>query len=79
MNRPFRVPKGKLIGVAAFALSVLLVYLYLPGSPSALNMIEWSIIGCWLVIGLVLYVWATLVYSRETIKIKMDQHITDKT
>ena len=79
MNRPFRVPKGKLIGVAAFALSVLLVYLYLPGSPSALNMIEWSIIGCWLVIGLVLYVWATLVYSRETIKIKMDQHISDKT
>jgi len=77
MTRPFKVAQGKSIGVAAFVLSLCLVYLYLPGNSSALNRIEWSIIGCWLLIGLAFYAWATWVYSRVTIKSKMDHHITD--
>jgi basic amino acid/polyamine antiporter, APA family len=77
MVRPFKVPNGKLIGTVAFVLSLGLIYLYLPGNSSALNTIEWSIIGCWLLIGLVFYFWSTRRYGRNSIKDNMDEHISN--
>jgi len=77
MKRPFKVTQGKTVGIAAFVLSLWLVYLYLPGNSSALNMTEWSIIVSWLIIGLVFYAWGTRVYSRVTMKNKMDHHLSE--
>ena len=39
--------------------------LYLPGSPSALTPVEWSIFGGWMIAGLALYGWARRHYGRE--------------
>jgi APA family basic amino acid/polyamine antiporter len=78
MDRPFKVAHGKLIGAAAFLLSLFLIYLYLPGSSSALNIIEWSIICCWLLIGLIFYAWSSRIYGRVSIKNKMEHHLSDK-
>ena len=77
MSRPFKVAKGKLIGATAFLLSLCLVYLYLPGRSSALNTIEWSIVGCWLLIGLIFYAWASKVYGRDSMRNRMDHHLAD--
>jgi amino acid transporter len=75
MNRPYKVRHGKLLGIVSFILSLSLLLLYFPGSPSALSHVEWSIIGCWLVMGAVFYLWAVKTNGRASMKIKMDQHI----
>jgi amino acid transporter len=53
LPRPFRVPAGGAVGVAAAALSLLLAVLYLPGMPAALVWpAEWLIVGLWWLAGL---------------------------
>jgi len=63
MPRPFKVPYGKLVGIVAVALSLGMVSLYLPGSPSALLPIEWGVFGAWMLLGLVMYLWARKRYG----------------
>ncbi|WP_075351246.1 APC family permease [Algoriphagus marinus] len=75
MPRPFKVPFGKWVGIMAFVCGLGLFYLYLPGNPSALNGIEWTIVACWLVIGLIFYFWASRVYTRKGMREKMDDHL----
>jgi amino acid transporter len=75
MPRPFKVPFGKWVGILAFVSSLGLFYLYLPGNPSALNGIEWTIVACWLLIGLFFYLWASRVYTRKGMRDKMDDHL----
>ncbi len=59
MPRPFRVAKGTLSGVAALVLSILLLLLYLPGSPAALAWpYEWLICLGWVALGAGFFVWA---------------------
>ncbi|MCL7940424.1 APC family permease [Halomonas sp. ATCH28] len=58
MARPFRVRRGKTVGVLSVILSVMLIGMYLPGSPSALSTIEWFMFAGWMVIGLALYAWS---------------------
>lgn len=65
MDRPFRVSKGKLIGSIAAVLSVGMILLYLPGSPSALTGLEWTIFGGWMLLGLAMYFWARNRYGVE--------------
>ena len=56
LPRPFEAPLGRLTGYAAIVLSVGLIVLYLPGSPSALQWPwEWSIILFWVLLGALLY------------------------
>lgn len=55
MPRPFRVKNGTLVGFFACLLSLALIYVYLPYSPSALTDQEWYIFGGWMLLGLVLY------------------------
>ena len=56
LDRPYRAPLGKVTGYIALVLSIGLIFLYLPGSPSALIWPqEWGIILFWIVIGGVLF------------------------
>jgi amino acid transporter len=61
MPRPYRVSRGKLVGYAAFILSLGMMSLYMPGSPSALLWpYEWAIFLCGAVLGAVFYLWARI-------------------
>jgi len=75
MPRPFKVIFGKWVGVLAFLSSLGLFYLYLPGNPSALNGIEWTIVAGWLLIGLMMYFWASRIYTRKGMREKMEDHL----
>lgn len=56
LQRPYRVPFGRLVGSLALALSLGLGMLYLPGSPAVLLWPqEWGIIILWSMLGAVLY------------------------
>ena len=77
MERPFKVAMGKGVGIVAFILSLGLVYLYLPGSSSALNAIEWAIVGIWSLTGIGFYVWAGKSYGRKRMKVSMEHHLAD--
>jgi amino acid transporter len=61
LERPYKTPFGFATGVVALVLSIGLVFLYLPGSPSALIWPqEWGIILFWVVLGAILYALARL-------------------
>lgn len=54
--RPYQAPFGKLTGITAMLLSAGLIFLYLPGSPSALSWPwEWGIILFWVGLGTLLF------------------------
>jgi APA family basic amino acid/polyamine antiporter len=55
MPRPYKVANGELVGRTAFALSLGLFVLYLPGSPAALIWQEWAIGGGWVALGAVMF------------------------
>jgi amino acid transporter len=56
LPRPYTVPWGRTVGRAALLLAIGMVFLYLPGSPSALIWPqEWGIILCWVVLGCLLF------------------------
>ena len=60
LERPYRVPFGKVVGWLALVLSIGLGILYLPGSPSALLWPEeWGIVLAWSILGLMLYLYST--------------------
>lgn len=63
MERPFRVRRGKLVGALAVLLSLGMIALYLPGSPSALSAVEWGIFAGWMLLGLALYGWSRARYG----------------
>ena len=56
MERPFRLRHGNLIGWLALLGSLMLLALYLPGSPSALQWpVEWALVLAWFVAGGIIY------------------------
>ncbi|WP_111413608.1 APC family permease [Billgrantia lactosivorans] len=63
MPRPFRVRHGKLVGSLSVLLSLGLIALYLPGSPSALAPVEWLMFAGWMGGGLALYGWSRKRYG----------------
>ena len=65
MPRPFKVVGGLWVGALALIFSTALVVLYLPGSPSALQPVEWLIFGLWMAAGLGLYLWARTRYGTR--------------
>ncbi|MCY1713588.1 APC family permease [Caproiciproducens galactitolivorans] len=55
LNRPYKVPGGKIgIGAACAAGSIIIGLLVVPASPAALKPVEWVIVFGWLAIGLLL-------------------------
>ncbi len=61
MPRPYRVRYGTFVGYTALVLSIGMMMLYLPGSPSALVWPqEWVILLSGAVVGAVFYIWARL-------------------
>lgn len=65
MPRPFRTSGGITLGLIAIVLSIAIVGLYLPMSPSALKPVEWLLFAIWMGVGLVLYIWARMRYGLE--------------
>ena len=56
LERPYRVPKAKLVGTLALLATVFFICLYLPGSPSALIWPqEWLIVLVWALLGVTFY------------------------
>ena len=55
LERPYRVPGGKVVGWAAIIFSVAYLFLYTPWGPSGLLPIEWAGVGVILVIALIVY------------------------
>jgi APA family basic amino acid/polyamine antiporter len=67
MARPYRVRYGPFVGYTALVLSLGMMVLYLPGSPSALVWPhEWIILLGGALLGTVFYVWARSVRGRAT-------------
>ena len=66
LERPYKVPFGNAVGIAALILSLGLSLLYLPGSPSALIWQEWTIIVGWMALGAVLYLFTTRTTSPSS-------------
>ncbi|MBB3190536.1 APC family permease [Halomonas cerina] len=63
MARPFRVRRAKTVGALSVILSLVLIGMYLPGSPSALSAIEWGMFAGWMLLGLALYGWSRARYG----------------
>lgn len=63
LERPFKVSHPRLVGWLAVVLSLGLIGLYLPGSPSALSPIEWGLFAGWMGAGLCLYLWSRRRYG----------------
>lgn len=57
LERPFKSPGGKFMGILAIIASIAFIILYLPFGPGAgLGMHEWMMVALWTVIGIVLYI-----------------------
>ena len=74
MVRPFRVPAGKALGVITLIVSIGMISLYLPWSPSALTGVEWLFFGVWCLIGAALYGYAQNKYPGKS-QAFMDEEI----
>ena len=61
MKRPYKVKHGKLIGAIAVIMCVILIIMYLPGSPAALIWpYEWGIVIAWGVLGGIFFGWTKI-------------------
>lgn len=67
MERPFKVANGMIVGYAALILSLGIILLYMPGSPSALVWpYEWVMVGGWCLLGIIFYIWSRTVHTGES-------------
>ncbi|MGM0379502.1 MAG: APC family permease [Bacillota bacterium] len=55
LERPYKIKYPKLIGYTAVLMTSLLILMALPGFPSALSFIEWSIVIGWFIFGYCFY------------------------
>lgn len=77
MPRPFRLPVGRAIGWVALVMSLGLLLLYLPMSPSALVWpYEWVILVGWSMLGLVLFSVAALRYGSQIMQTRMKEELS---
>ena len=82
MPRPFTVQRGLLVGWGAALSSIVMVGLYLPGSPSALSWQEWTLFGVWFALGIAFYLSARLKHGGQqiasTLQAQLDAHYADR-
>ncbi len=66
MKRPYKVKKGRLVGTIAVALSGFLMILYIipiPFSSCTLIWQEWIVVGAWILIGILFYLYSKKKYE----------------
>ncbi|MGH4052847.1 MAG: APC family permease [Clostridium sp.] len=65
LERPFKVSSGKFVGYGAVIISLVFISLYLPIGPGSLVWpYEWGIVFAWMIIGIVLAIWAKRSYGN---------------
>lgn len=79
MERPFRVPAGTVIGIAAVVLGLGLFALYLPGMAAALTIPEWIIVGAWWIVGLIFLIRLPRVGPGVDAEDQLVQAVSDRT
>lgn len=66
MERPFKIKHPYVIGIIAIILSAAVVLLYLiPGTGCTLLWQEWIIVGGWILLGAVFYIWSKIRYKDK--------------
>jgi len=76
MVRPFKIPAGKVVGIVTIILSLGLFVLYLPGMPSALSGIEWSIFIGWTILGIIFFAYESIKNPGKS-KVVMDKELEE--
>ncbi len=66
LHRPYKIKNAKLVGILAILVAAFFAYLYLPGGPSALKLIEWGFVLGYFVFCLVFAVFAKVKYKDVT-------------
>jgi len=71
MIRPFVVPKGKVVGIITLISCLAILFICLPGFPTALLWpYEWYIILGWSMIGFVFYIWNKTNHRKSSKRFK---------
>lgn len=66
MERPFKIKHYKIVGVLAIVLSAAVVLMYLiPGTGCTLIWQEWIIVGGWILLGIVFFLWSKFKYKEK--------------
>lgn len=66
MERPFKIKNYKFVGIMATILSAAVVVMYLiPGTGCTLIWQEWIIVGGWILLGVVFYIWSRIRYKSK--------------
>lgn len=75
LKRPYRVKNYKFVGAMAVILSIGMISCYLPGMPSGLGTPEWIIIGSWVLLGVIFYIYAKRKFPEfgRVIHIEMEE------
>lgn len=68
LERPYRIKNGVLIGNIAVVVALFFIYLYLPylGSPNPLGNVEWIMVLCWVILGVIFFIMANAAYKDVT-------------
>ncbi|MDR1136049.1 MAG: amino acid permease [Clostridiales Family XIII bacterium] len=64
LARPYKAPAGPFVGVVAVAVALFFLWTYLPIGPAGLIPVEWALVGIWVLLGVVFYIWAKAKYKN---------------
>lgn len=73
VSRPYKIRYGLAVGYIAILISIFFITLYLPIGPSSLQKVEWIIVLCWIVLGLIHY--AALFKNRSRCREERERNI----
>jgi len=64
LERPFKVSSWRFVGYGAVIISLIFISLYLPIGPGSLVWpYEWGIVFAWMIVGIILAIWAKVSYG----------------
>ena len=64
MNRPYKVKNAKIVGGMAVLTTAIMCSLYILPGESQLIMEEWIIVGGWILLGIVFYIYAKILMEK---------------
>lgn len=65
LNRPYKIKHVGLVGGMAVATTAIMCLLYIVPGPSQIGMQEWMILGGWILLGVVFYIYSKITYGKE--------------